>query len=269
MLRLENAVCTPHIGYVEQDSYELYFKAAFENVVNFINGTPTNILNPEALRVLALMAAPADAHGPEICARARARPLPTHPVGAALAVAAVAARTVLRLQSARAAGLRRRAAGRATRIGGAAALALASEEFVEMLAISQVLPGPNVVNLALMFGDRAFGVRGALAALSGMLLAPLVLVLVLAALYGHYAEYTVVTGALRGMGAVAAGLVLSTAMKLVGTLRRNAMGPVACIAFGALTVIATAWLRLPLIWVLLVLGLAGVGIAWRMLKGVR
>ena len=52
LLRLENAVCTPHIGYVEQDSYELYFKAAFDNVVNFIAGTPTNILNPEALRVL-------------------------------------------------------------------------------------------------------------------------------------------------------------------------------------------------------------------------
>ncbi len=52
LLRLENAVCTPHIGYVEQDSYEFYFRAAFDNVVNFINGTPTNILNPEALRVL-------------------------------------------------------------------------------------------------------------------------------------------------------------------------------------------------------------------------
>ena len=52
LLRLENAVCTPHIGYVEQDSYELYFRAAFENVVNFINGTPTNILNPDALKVL-------------------------------------------------------------------------------------------------------------------------------------------------------------------------------------------------------------------------
>ncbi|MEO5698019.1 MAG: NAD(P)-dependent oxidoreductase, partial [Burkholderiaceae bacterium] len=51
LLRIENAVCTPHIGYVELDSYELYFKAAFENVVNFINGEPTNIVNPEALRV--------------------------------------------------------------------------------------------------------------------------------------------------------------------------------------------------------------------------
>jgi D-3-phosphoglycerate dehydrogenase / 2-oxoglutarate reductase len=52
LLRLENAVCTPHIGYVEKDSYELYFRAAFENVVNFIDGHPTNIVNPEALQVL-------------------------------------------------------------------------------------------------------------------------------------------------------------------------------------------------------------------------
>ncbi len=51
LLRLENAVCTPHIGYVEQDSYELYFEAAFANVVNFIGGNPTHIVNPEALRV--------------------------------------------------------------------------------------------------------------------------------------------------------------------------------------------------------------------------
>jgi D-3-phosphoglycerate dehydrogenase len=51
LLRLENCVCTPHIGYVEQDSYELYFSGAFDNVVNFIKGTPTNIVNPGALQV--------------------------------------------------------------------------------------------------------------------------------------------------------------------------------------------------------------------------
>ena len=51
LLRLENAVCTPHIGYVEQGSYELYFEAAFANVVNFINGNPTHIVNPDALKV--------------------------------------------------------------------------------------------------------------------------------------------------------------------------------------------------------------------------
>ena len=52
LLRLENAICTPHIGYVEQDSYELYFGAAFDNVVAFIDQKPTNIINPEALKVM-------------------------------------------------------------------------------------------------------------------------------------------------------------------------------------------------------------------------
>lgn len=51
LLRLENCICTPHIGYVEKDSYELYFGSAFDNVINFITGTPTNIVNPGALQV--------------------------------------------------------------------------------------------------------------------------------------------------------------------------------------------------------------------------
>lgn len=51
LLRLENCICTPHIGYVELDSYEMYFGAAFDNVVNFIKGRPTNIVNPSALQV--------------------------------------------------------------------------------------------------------------------------------------------------------------------------------------------------------------------------
>ncbi|HIV72571.1 MAG TPA: D-2-hydroxyacid dehydrogenase family protein [Candidatus Aquabacterium excrementipullorum] len=51
LLRLENAVCTPHIGFVEHDSYEQYFSVAFDNLLNFIAGNPSNIVNPEALRV--------------------------------------------------------------------------------------------------------------------------------------------------------------------------------------------------------------------------
>jgi chromate transporter len=143
---------------------------------------------------------------------------------------------------------------------------LTKDEFVEMLAISQVLPGPNVVNLALMFGDRAFGWRGAMAALGGMLLAPMVIVLALTALYVRFDAYPMVTGALRGMGAVAAGLVLSTGFKLLGSLKRNVMGLSICLGFGALMLIATAWLRLPLVWVLLVLGLSAIGVAWVKLK---
>jgi D-3-phosphoglycerate dehydrogenase len=52
LLRLENAICTPHIGYVEQDSYESYFGAAFENIVAFVRKAPTHIVNPEALKVM-------------------------------------------------------------------------------------------------------------------------------------------------------------------------------------------------------------------------
>ncbi len=52
LLRLENAVCTPHIGYVEQDSYEMYFSAAFDNVINFIRNEPSNIINPDAFKVI-------------------------------------------------------------------------------------------------------------------------------------------------------------------------------------------------------------------------
>ena len=51
LLRLENCICTPHIGYVEQDNYEAYFGAAFDNVVNFIQGMPSNIVNPGALQM--------------------------------------------------------------------------------------------------------------------------------------------------------------------------------------------------------------------------
>ena len=143
---------------------------------------------------------------------------------------------------------------------------LDKEQFVEMLAISQVLPGPNIVNLALMFGDRFFGIRGALAALAGMLLAPLVIVLVLTALYAQFAAAPMVSGALRGMGAVAAGLVISTALKLLGTLRRNPMGLPLGLAFAALTFAATAWLRVPLVGVIVGLGSLAIAVAWARLR---
>jgi len=143
---------------------------------------------------------------------------------------------------------------------------LTKDEFVDMLAVSQVMPGPNVVNLALMFGDRTFGTRGALAALAGMLLAPLVVVLALTVLYVQFDQYPAVTGALRGMGAVASGLILSTGLKLLVTLRRNVMGLPIGLGLAALTVLATAWLRLPLVWVIAGLGSIAIAIAWNRLR---
>ena len=143
---------------------------------------------------------------------------------------------------------------------------LSKEQFVEMLALSQVLPGPNIVNLALMFGDGHFGLRGAFTAVAGLLLAPLVIVLALTALYGQFAQVAFVSGALRGMGAVAAGLVISTAFKLLGALRSNPMGLPLGLVFAALTVVAIAWLRLPLVWVVAGGGAVCIAIVWRRLR---
>lgn len=139
---------------------------------------------------------------------------------------------------------------------------LSREEFLEMLSVGQVLPGPNVVNLSMMIGDRFFGLRGAASALAGMLAVPLVVMLALAALYGHFADQPQVTGALRGMGAVSAGLVLATAFKLVGSLRKNALGLPLCLLLGALTLLMVAVLKWPLAWVVLGLGPLAVALAW-------
>jgi len=135
-------------------------------------------------------------------------------------------------------------------------------EFLEMLSVAQVLPGPNVVNLALIFGDRCFGWRGAVAALAGMMLVPTVIVLALTALYAEMTAYPMLTGALRGMAAVAAGLVAATGLKLAGALRGNRLGLPLAIAFTLLTVAGIAALRLPLAWVVLGLGGVATVLAW-------
>ncbi len=137
------------------------------------------------------------------------------------------------------------------------------EQFLEMLSVGQVLPGPNVVNLALMIGDRFYGTRGAVTAVAGITLAPTVGVLVLAALAAHWRDQPVVNGALRGMGAAASGLVLATAVRLLGGLRRNLLGVGFCAAMTALTVLAIGLLRWPLVWVVLGLGVVSVVLAWR------
>jgi chromate transporter len=128
------------------------------------------------------------------------------------------------------------------------------EQFLEDWAVAQVMPGPNVVNLSLMIGGRYFGLPGAMAALSGMLAAPLVIVLLLAALYGSVADTAAAQGALKGMGAVAAGLITATGIKLIAALQKNAMGVWVCIGLVAVTFVAIALLRLPLAWVLLLVG---------------
>ena len=137
---------------------------------------------------------------------------------------------------------------------------LTREEFLEDWAVAQILPGPNVVNLSLMIGDRYFGMRGALMALAGMLTFPLLIVLVLAAVFASMGESPGIQGALRGMGAVAAGMIAATGLKLLVSFKTNIMGATVCIALAAMTFVAVAILRVPLIWVLL--GLGGSASLW-------
>ncbi|MES2939996.1 MAG: chromate transporter [Pseudomonadota bacterium] len=143
------------------------------------------------------------------------------------------------------------------------------EEFVEEWAVAQIMPGPNVVNLALMIGGRYFGLRGALAALAGMLVVPLLVVLLLALVHARFAGDPQVAGALRGMAAVAAGLVTATGLKLSGALRRNPAGLALCVVLCALTFAGVALLRLPLAWVLFGLGGLACIVAYRKLGGAR
>lgn len=131
---------------------------------------------------------------------------------------------------------------------------LTPEEFLEDWAVAQILPGPNVVNLALMLGDRYFGLRGALVAVTGILLLPLLLVLGLVTIFAGIAEVPGVQGALRGMGAVAAGLIAATGLKLTRGLKANVISALVCFVIAATTFTAVALLRIPLLWVLLSIG---------------
>ncbi len=143
---------------------------------------------------------------------------------------------------------------------------LTREQFLELLSLGQVLPGPNIVNIALLFGDRHFGWRGAVAAIAGMLAVPTLIVLVLALVFAQWRHEPQVVSALRGMGAVASGLVIATALKLAPTLKKSALGLPACALLAVLTFAGVGGLRWPMAAVVLVLGVAACALAWRRLR---
>ena len=137
---------------------------------------------------------------------------------------------------------------------------LTREAFLEEWAVAQIMPGPNVLNLAMVLGSRYFGLSGALAAMAGLLTLPLLIVLALAVLYGSVADTPTAQGALRGMGAVSAGLILATGLKLAPALRANPMGWLACTVLALACFVTVGLLHLPLAWALL--GVGGSGCLW-------
>lgn len=134
------------------------------------------------------------------------------------------------------------------------------EEFNDAYALCQLLPGPNIVNFAAIFGGRMRGVAGALAAWSGFLLLPFTVMVAAAVLYQHYGDLPAVRGALSGMAPAAAGLLLATAVKMAAPVFRNrGFGPLILVAVA----IAIGVLGWPLVYVLAVLTPLSIAVAAR------
>jgi len=135
---------------------------------------------------------------------------------------------------------------------------LTEREFTQALSLSQFLPGPNITNLCVIVGRRFQGTLGAVAATVGLLLPPLVIVLILATLFAQFAHIDAVRGACNGVSAAASGLILSVAFKMTRPIRRQPLQ--LCIA--AITFVAIALARTPLLWTLAVVAPVSIGIAW-------
>ena len=137
---------------------------------------------------------------------------------------------------------------------------LSDEEFSEALSLCQVLPGPNIVNMAVHVGTRFRGARGAIAAFFGLMCAPFAIILVLGALFTQYGDLPAISAAFRGISAAAAGLVVAMGLKMASSRRlRSAMAIFAVAAF-----VGVALLRIPLGAFLLVAAPASVAAAaWR------
>jgi chromate transporter len=147
---------------------------------------------------------------------------------------------------------------------------LTQKEFTEDWAVSQILPGGNVVNLCIILGNRYYGWRGAIAALAGILLPPLFIVLTLATLYNQFVHLPQVAGAVRGMGAAAAGLIGAVSIKMMAGLKRNEMGAWISYALIAMTFIAVGLLRWPLVYAVIGLGVPAIAYAaWKIKREVR
>jgi chromate transporter len=143
---------------------------------------------------------------------------------------------------------------------------LTQDEFVEDWAVAQIMPGPNVVNLAMMIGARHFGLAGAMTSLAGLLAVPMVVVLLLAIVHDQFAANPAVAGALRGMAAVSAGLIAAAGLKLSTSLARSPVPLPWSVGIGLAGFVLVALFHLPLLPVLLGLGGLGCVLAWRNLS---
>jgi chromate transporter len=133
-------------------------------------------------------------------------------------------------------------------------------EFTELWSMGLILPGATSANIAGMLGYRLGGLRGAGAAVAGLIAPPFAIVIVMALLYQRFGAVPAVHGMVRGITAVAAGLVLVTAMKLAMGQKRKA----GIVVFGAMAFLAVTVLQWPLFAVVGVLIPVSLAVAWRL-----
>jgi chromate transporter len=132
-------------------------------------------------------------------------------------------------------------------------------DFTQLLGFSQVLPGPNVMNIAIAIGMRFQGTSGALCAVAGLMVAPVTIIIGLGALYDHYSYSQTLQHMLAGLATVAAGLMASMGIRLAMRLRRRGWHyPVGGLTFAGVTL-----LHLPLLVVLLPMAPLAIFMAWR------
>ncbi len=136
---------------------------------------------------------------------------------------------------------------------------LTEREFIDLLVLSQLLPGPNVLNLTVMVGYRFGGWMGAVGAIAGFLGCPFLVVIGMGVLYQHYGSLPQVQRALAGMSIVAAALLLATAIKFALVLPRR----IRPWLFGLLAFVGVGVFRWPLLWVIAALAPLAVAVAWK------
>ena len=136
---------------------------------------------------------------------------------------------------------------------------MTAEEFNETYALCHFLPGPNVVNLSVVFGSRFRGVAGGVVAFAGLVGPPMALVTLLAALYAHFGEVDALRRSLAGVTCAAAGLLISAVVRMMTPLIKKR--EILLLLVMAAVFVAIGWLRLPLPWVLLVAAPISIGIS--------
>lgn len=132
-------------------------------------------------------------------------------------------------------------------------------EFAETMGLCQVLPGPNVVNLAVIVGSRSHGPLGALLAVTGILFVPIAVMLAMAIFYAEVANHPLARHAIAAASAAAAGLIVGTAVRLL----IKARPPLRGVLTGGAAFIGVGVLHWPLVWVALALMAASIAAEWR------